>query len=166
MRNPLFQLVVSGMALGLMCGAVAIHSLHVSGAKQLAESNQWGSGSSSGLEIQGGSAILPASLRAGKPEPGQDLGIRTEDAATVEALQEIVARLREMKDDNQVLHGVIRELQEQGAETNRDLNELQFRVDSHSQSFRPMRFSSDAGSILRNSISPGRSVHPLLPAKE
>ena len=164
MRNPLVQLVISGVALGLMCGAGAIHSLHVSGARQLAENGQWRPDPSRGLELESGPAILPASLM-GERTPDVGPGFQDEDSATVEALQEIVARLRELKTENRDMHGVIADLREQGAETNRDLSELQFRVDSHSQSFRPMRFSSDAGSILQNSISPGSTLHPLLPPK-
>ncbi|MBJ07141.1 MAG: hypothetical protein CMO40_08530 [Verrucomicrobiaceae bacterium] len=165
MRNQLLQLVISGAALGIMCGAVVVHSLHVSGAERLAESGHWSSGVPSSLELQGESPVLPAAFGTEPVDRGHDPQM-IKGATTLEALQEIVERLREMKSENQDLHGVIRDLREQGAETNRDLSELQFRVDSHSQSFRPMRFSSEAGSILQNSITPGSKLHPLLPPKE
>ena len=164
MKSSLFQLIGCGVALGLMCGAVAIHSLHVSGAKSLADGGDWIPGDESSLEL---GAIIPTSLReASRRAEGGNA--RRQEAATVLALQEIVARLQELKSENQNLHGVNLDLQDQLEETNRDLNELQIRVDSHSESFRPMRASS-SGSILQGSISPGsslNSIHPLLPPKE
>lgn len=164
MKGPLFQLVGCGVALGLMCGAVAIHSLHVSGAKSLADSGDWTPGDESSL---GFGAIIPTSLaEVARQAEGEDAS--RQEATTVRALQEIVSRLQELKSENQNLHGVNLDLQDQLEETNRDLNELQIRVDSHSESFRPMRASS-SGSILQGSISPGNSlnsIHPLLPPKE
>ena len=158
MKSPLFQLVTSGVALGLMCGAVTIHAIHVRGARQLTGNGQWIAGDGSGLDPVEGTKIVPASTSGEKTRLPVS-GSRDEDTTTLQALQEIVARLQELKSANT-------ELQEQLEETNRDLSELQFRVDTHSESFRPLRASSGIGSILRNSISPGNTLHPLLPPKE
>lgn len=165
MKSPLFQLVTSGVALGLMCGAVTIHAVHVMGARQLTGNGQWIAGDGSGLDSVEGAKIVPASDSGGKNQLPVS-GSRDEDTATLQALREIVARLQELKSENTELQGANRELQEQLEETNRDLSELQFRVDTHSESFRPLRASSGIGSILRNSISPGNTLHPLLPPKE
>lgn len=156
MKSPLFQLVASGIALGLMCGAVAIHSLHVSGAKELAGQGDWVSG---GAESRSG--VIPTAL--GNIPVSRSGGGRHEEAATLHALEEIVARLQELKSENQNLHGVNLNLQDQLAETNRDLSELQFRVDTHSESFRPIRTS--LGGIREGSVAPGGKIHPLLPPK-
>ena len=45
--------------------------------------------------------------------------------------------------------GLETDLQEQLEWINRDMNEMQLRLDSHSESFRPMRFSSEAASLLQ-----------------
>jgi chromosome segregation ATPase len=155
MKFALFQLVASGVALGLMCGAVAIHSLHVSGAEDLGEGGDW---------MQGGaertSGIIPTALGCGPALHSQSE--RREEATTLHALEEILARLQELKSENQNLHGVNENLQDQLAETNRDLSELQFRVDTHSESFRPLRTSPN--DIRENTIR--GAIHPLLPPKD
>jgi len=46
------------------------------------------------------------------------------------------------------------DLRDQVAETNRDVMELQFRVDSHSESFRPLR------AVQVNTLAPDTSVLP------
>jgi malonyl CoA-acyl carrier protein transacylase len=46
------------------------------------------------------------------------------------------------------------DLRDQVAETNRDVMELQFRVDSHSESFRPLR------AVQVNTLAPDSSVLP------
>ncbi len=165
MKNPLFQLVTSGVALGLMCGAVTIHAIHVMGAGERNENGPEVEGAGLTLGFDGGENIVRASASEAKSRLPVS-GSRDEDAATLQALREIVARLQELKSENLELQGVNSELQDQLEETNRDLSELQFRVDTHSESFRPLRASSGTGSIFRNSISPGKALHPLLPPKE
>ncbi|MDP7494815.1 MAG: hypothetical protein QGI77_00200, partial [Roseibacillus sp.] len=124
MKSPLFQLVTSGVALGLMCGAVTIHAIHVRGARQLTGNGQWIAGDGSGLDPVEGTKIVPASTSGEKTRLPVS-GSRDEDTTTLQALQEIVARLQELKSANTELQGVNRELQEQLEETNRDLSELQ-----------------------------------------
>ena len=86
---------------------------------------------------------------------------------TLKALEEIVARLQGLKSANHELRDINVDLQEQLRETNRDLNELQFRVDTHSESFRPLRVPSGSeASLLWNSGMSGEALHPLLPPKE
>lgn len=134
MRGPLFQLIASGVVLGMMGGAVVIHALHVAGAKELGEGSGWEAPEGSSHAGMG-SFVAPAGVL--KPQ-----GARREDSATapqlqrtatttVLALEEIVERLQELKAENNNLEGQLKE-------TNRDLMELQFRVDSHSESFRPL----------------------------
>jgi hypothetical protein len=156
MKSPLFQLLASGVALGLMCGAVAIHSLHVSGAEDLAEGGEWTQGAA-----ERRSGIIPTALGRGPAPHAQ--GERREEATTLHVLEEILARLQELKSENQNLHGVNDHLQDQLAETNRDLSELQFRVDTHSESFRPLRASPN--DLRGNSIRGAGAIHPLLPPK-
>jgi hypothetical protein len=163
MKNPLFQLIASGVALGLMCGAVSIHALHVSGAKELGEKHEWSPMDRSDSDL--GSVIVPTGgvgFRKFAGSRNQRISSNKE-LVTLQALEEIVAHLQELKSENQGLHGQNLNLLEQLAETNRDLSELQFRVDTHSQSFRPMRVSSE--SLQQGLLSPGGAMHPLLPPK-
>tara|TARA_B100001287_G_C22382457_1_gene389477 strand:+ start:124 stop:558 length:435 start_codon:yes stop_codon:yes gene_type:complete len=108
--------------------------------------------STAGEYERDGSAVSPSSAE--------------ENTATLKALEEIVGQLQKLNSANLELRDVNVSLQEQLRETNRDLNELQFRVDTHSESFRPLRVSSSEAPLLWNSINPGGSQHPLLPPKE
>jgi len=108
--------------------------------------------STAGEYERNGSAVSPSSAE--------------ENTATLKALEEIVGQLQKLNSANLELRDVNVSLQEQLRETNRDLNELQFRVDTHSESFRPLRVSSSEAPLLWNSINPGGSQHPLLPPKE
>ncbi len=166
MRNPLFQLVGSGALLGLMCGVVMIHAIQIRRAEQFTGN---GLGSSMRKSLAAESAGDMNSVIA--PGGGRELFLnasapREEKSETLHALRKIVEQLQELESRNQKLQGTNVELQEQLKETNRDLNELQFRVDTHSESFRPLKTSSGSGLVLRNSISPGRALHPLLPPKQ
>ncbi len=169
MKTAAFQLIATGVSLGIMGGAVGIHWLHLAGA-----------GSVSGPEPHEARRFPPeissASLRADPAEkrleaqatPAGELpAANAENRATLAVLSEITSRLEELKGDQD-------HLREQLLEANRDLNVLEFRVDSHSESFRPIP-SSGAGSIRGRSVSPGHKVqpfargfagHPLLPPKE
>lgn len=166
MRSPIFQLVFSGLALGLMAGSAAIHHLHIAGAKGRGELSD---GELREMPEDSRSVIGQAGiLSLGRYQAeGEERAPGADESAdpTVEALEEIVERLRELKDVNQDLRGQNNQLQEQLKDTNRDLMELQFRVDTHSQEFRPLPVSSSV-SILDGSISPGTTRHPLLPPKD
>lgn len=58
------------------------------------------------------------------------------------AMHEIVGVLRSLQAENGALRTQTRALRDQLAESNRDISELQFRVDTHSESFRPLRAPS------------------------
>ncbi len=77
------------------------------------------------------------------------------DPRLLNEFRKLEANLNGLKADN-------RTLRRQLAETNRDLAELQFQVDSHSESFRPL--GDDSGS---RGATPLRSpmLQPLLPPK-
>ncbi len=121
-----------------MGGSVAIHALHVSGARDLSENQDW-------LAAESGSGA-PGSVIAPTGAFGLRSRARSEEAstdeATLRALEKIVDRLQEMNSENKDLQRQNSALQDQLKETNRDLIELQFRVDSHSQEFRPMPVSA------------------------
>ncbi len=161
MRICFFQITTSAALLGVMSGAALIHAL------QFVE-NDW---------------IEERPVFAQEERPKNETGISTIDGheqsglvaspslpddktLTLSALEEIVGQLRELNSANLELRNINVALQEQLSETNRDLNELQFRVDTHSESFRPLRASSNEASLLWNSISSQENLHPLLPPKE
>ena len=119
------------------------------------------------LDPDGGAKIVPASVKGSEESLMPVSGSRDEDAANLQALREIVARLQELKSANLELQGVNRDLQDQLEETNRDLSELQFRVDTHSESFRPLEgLFGDPGRSFGIRSVPVRTHHPLLPPKE
>ena len=157
MKASILQLVSSSVVLGLMVGAVGFHWHQV---------NRW-NGQSAGepagaafvrVDTQRGS--VPVSWIGSEVEESPAMvsaGAGPEMGATVEALNEIVSVLRELKDENH-------DLREQVKEANRDLTEMQFRLDTHSKSFRPLHPQSDRATPLRNPADNGSS-HPLLPPK-
>ena len=163
MRPNFFQIAMCCALLGVMSGAALIHALQV-------------------LEARGSATLIPdlhgstgtdikkttwssSQLEEGNPRFSSYCPDR--EVATLKALEEIVGRLQELKSANHDLRDINADLQEQLRETNGDLNELQFRVDTHSEAFRPLRGSSSSDvSMLWKSISPGETLHPLLPPKE
>lgn len=161
MRICFFQIATSAALLGGMSGAALIHALQFvendwigqrRAVTQKANPENHKSISTTGEHERDGLAVSPSSAE--------------ENTTTLKALEEIVGQLQKLNSANLELRDVNVSLQEQLRETNRDLNELQFRVDTHSESFRPLRVSSSEAPLLWNSISSGRSLHPLLPPKE
>ena len=161
MRIFFFQIATSAALLGGMSGAALIHALQFvendwigqrRAVTQKANPENHKSISTTGEHERDGLAVSPSSAE--------------ENTTTLKALEEIVGQLQKLNSANLELRDVNVSLQEQLRETNRDLNELQFRVDTHSESFRPLRVSSSEAPLLWNSISPGGSLHPLLPPKE
>ena len=161
MRIFFFQIAISAALLGGMSGAALIHALQFvendwigqrRAVTQKANPENHKSISTTGEHERDGLAVSPSSAE--------------ENTTTLKALEEIVGQLQKLNSANLELRDVNVSLQEQLRETNRDLNELQFRVDTHSESFRPLRVSSSEAPLLWNSISSGRSLHPLLPPKE
>ena len=99
MKGPLFQLLASGITLGIMAGAVTIHSLHLSGAKSL--------GAEEGI-TQVGAKSLPGPVMVGLDAAPVSLGARAsedaiEDRLVAIALEKVVARLDEMNEENRNL---------------------------------------------------------------
>ncbi|MBK1882590.1 hypothetical protein JIN85_09195 [Luteolibacter pohnpeiensis] len=62
--------------------------------------------------------------------------LTTTSSAQEKFYQNLVAELKELRTQNQ-------DLRDQIAETNRDVMKLEFRVDTHSESFRPLPVSED-----------------------
>jgi hypothetical protein len=75
----------------------------------------------------------------------------------------LVARMERIQNEN-------RDLLDQVAETNRDVMKLEFRVDTHSESFRPMPISEDLYSATSFDDGPGvlppRAEPVFLPGEE
>lgn len=155
----MFQLVSSSVVLGLMAGAVGLHWHELDRMDPAEISGPWGGDAGAGAAVEApGADYVPVSAtgvddRVGNSHREQVDGVSPEMGATVEALKEIVSVLRELKDENQ-------NLREQVKEANRDLTEMQFRLDTHSESFRPLKVASEPAKPLETGNS-----HPLLPPK-
>lgn len=161
MRTSLVQIATSAALLGVMSGAALIHALQFVDSDKIGERQSYLQEENAGTHWNRSTAVEQEEGGLAAPSSASN-----SEVMTLKALEEIVGRLQDLNSANSELRDINVYLQEQLRETNRDLNELQFRVDTHSESFRPLRVSSNEVSLLRNSISPGGTLHPLLPPKE
>ena len=87
----------------------------------------------------------------------------TSDPSQKAFYEALVARMERIQNEN-------RDLLDQVAETNRDVMKLEFRVDTHSESFRPMPLSDDLYSASSFDDGPGvlppRAQPVFLPGEE
>jgi hypothetical protein len=74
---------------------------------------------------------IPASPLAGLPPPA-------ENTARREFFEELLSEVRALRNEN-------KHLIDQVAETNRDMMKMEFRLDTHSESFRPLPTSEERG---------------------
>jgi len=137
-------------ALTLMTGAVVTHWLGVDERLELALLRADASDAVLVVEQSPASPTLPleafiATHQAPRTRPqASALGLPPElEGRFVRALESIEQMHRSQ--DN---------LRDQVAETNRDLMELQFRVDSHSESFRPLRSTHESEIPTGNGVLP------------
>ena len=72
--------------------------------------------------------------------------------ASEEFYRKLIAEMNELRNQN-------RDLRDQMAETNRDLMKLEFRVDTHSESFRPLPVSEER---IETTLDEGTGVLPPL----
>lgn len=82
------------------------------------------------------------------------------DAAQKKFFESLIAKMESLQNQN-------RDLMDQVAETNRDVMKLEFRVDTHSESFRPLPVSEEATSFESGAgVLPPRAEPVLLPGDE
>ncbi|NNC88147.1 MAG: hypothetical protein HKN82_06765 [Akkermansiaceae bacterium] len=159
MKKLLVQIIGSSVLLGLMAGSVALHYAHISAAREMGATATWAGDPDSGpiIEIAQERPSPLAGLR--RPSESARDGIEVQ---TVAAMQLVLEELRDLREENQSLRTQMRSeadsLRDQVSEFNRDITELQFRVDSHSESFRPLRVAPDR-------FARREAAHPLLPPK-
>lgn len=155
--NPAFIPIACGSALALMVGATVTHWVSVRQTVTLVQSlptvpHTKPSALAPPAEDPGTleAKTLLASVRsapsavagaAGRTVPAGDAPPSAVDAR----FQQVLAALENMVEINQ-------ELRNQVAETNRDLMELQFQVDTHSQSFRPLNATDESPMILEEGL--------------
>ena len=144
MTGIALQLSASVVALGLMGGAVGVHYFKV--REEVSALDE------SGLDDHISYASFEQDSTPPFYEAGGDLvavdrapiAVKTEKELYLESLQQILLKFEQLNDENLMLREETVQLQEQVAETNRDLSQLQFRVDTHSESFRPLRVKDES----------------------
>lgn len=164
MKGITFQLIASSVALAVMAGMVGIHwsQLDVAGNPEsgsdlvvLAEPAE-ALGGMIPVSTGGGESLLATSKDPVSPESVQ--------TATVQALQEVVSVLKEMKSENE-------NLRDQLMEANRDINGMQIQIDGYSGSFRPLKLAPTEEGVYDsgNPLLPPKSYdseNPLFPPKK
>lgn len=100
-------------------------------------------------------SVAPREVVVQSPAPAKP---STADVASQQKFYEsLVDKLQMLEGDNQRIKNQNRDLIDQVAETNRDLMNLQFRVDTHSESFRPLPVNEER---LDTSFDDGPGVLP------
>lgn len=104
-------------------------------------------------------AGVPAVIAKAEPAPTTKQRVHvsaTKDehqaAASEEFYRKLISEMNELRNQN-------RDLRDQMAETNRDLMKLEFRVDTHSESFRPLPVSEER---IETTLDEGSGVLPPL----
>ena len=155
-------MLASGTALSLMGGAVGVHYFHVKETVASSKEALYDGVAYASYESGAGSPLSrdPGGEGLGLTAGGVDETLlKSEKEVTMELLQKMVDRIEDLTNENQNLRDEQVQLREQVAETNRDLSHLQFRVDTHSESFRPLRVTEDS------TFQKALPVHPVLPPK-
>ena len=134
MKTPVFPLLCA-TALVLMAGAATSHWWSV---------RQFASAMESSPQPTAISAALPAPepprpASAAAPAPAAQSTAAAPDSKQQEFYTALLARMESLQNQN-------RDLLDQLAETNRDLMKLEFRVDTHSESFRPLPVTEEISS--------------------
>ncbi len=140
------------LAMAIMCGAVVSHRLGM--AERVAHARL--------IADQRPPENQPAAEGAGQPAPAP-----VGDNETVAFLRRIESQVSKMSAQVEQLGKHVdtadrtqQDLRDQVAETNRDLMELQFRVDSHSREFRPLRSVQDSPYANTPGVLPPRDPSP------
>ena len=159
MNGMLIQLVASATALSIMGGAVTVHYVHVREATASADDMAV----PEGLELASSERIVGIPDEARGSDRTEDFEreqaeISPKDEMMLSVMQGFVERIEALSDETRQLKEENLALAEQVAEANRDLSQLQFQVDTHSESFRPLRLGEDTR--FRRYESPANSVLP------
>lgn len=105
-------------------------------------------------------AAAPAPATASKANPLSLQAAPAPAKGQQEFFETLVAELKNLRQQNQDLH-------EQIGETNRDMVEMQFRLDTHSESFRPLKVSEPPAEIgTAHDTGPGVLPPRALPADD
>jgi hypothetical protein len=154
MKRIAFQLIASGVAMVVMAGAVGLHWWRLGSTTAGVSQERWlvlsGSAWSEGDVVP----VSTGGSSAGSVDRGNPLSTeapRKVDAVTVQALQEVVSVLQDMKTENENLRAQL-------METNREMNGMQIRLDGYDDSFRPLKLAPTAEGVID-------SGNPLLPPK-
>ena len=153
----LLQLSASAVALGLMGSAVGVHYSKVQKGVAVHEE----------ISPQYDEIALATYTEEFNPVGLGEVSFQVEDSVAssseeelqLKLLQGMVDKMEALMNENTQLRQKSTELEEQVAETNRDLTLLQLRVDTHSESFRPLRVSEE------NTFYKAIPAHPVLPPK-
>lgn len=137
--------IICGLALAAMSAAGVSHWWSV---RQFAAAIQTGLPASSPAKPAGLTPTAPAAPKLVAQAPKNPAPAT--DAAQKKFFEALVAKMEKLQNQNQ-------DLLDQMAETNRDVMKLEFRVDTHSESFRPMPVSEER---LDTSFDSGPGVLP------
>lgn len=156
MRKIAAQLIVSSVALALMAAGGGFHWWKVKEMQTSVAGPDW---ISLAVEESPSGWAMLTSIGPRKQEAEEkEMPTRAEMNTTLQALEGVVDVLRDLKVENSSLRDQNSDLLEQVMELHRDVNELQLRADSVSESFRPLKSKESTEGIIQ-------STHPLLPQK-
>ncbi|MEO7099687.1 MAG: hypothetical protein ABI162_10025 [Luteolibacter sp.] len=146
--------MICGVALAAMSGAGASHWWSVRQFVEVANLNIPVSATPAPLLTQPETKPATASTLATNQPPAKPATPAAVSGPQKEFFEALLAEVKNLRTENL-------NLVDQMAETNRDLMKLEFRVDTHSESFRPMPTTEERqDTSLENSLDDGSGVLP------
>jgi len=116
--------------------------------------------------------VAPAKSEPSRTSParpqmpdGQNLATIQNSPAFEKLCETFINEIKAGKQKLQVVEQQNQDLRDQVAATNRDIMEIQFRLDSHSESFRPMKVAPEQDQVQAPDDGPGVLPPRALPAE-
>lgn len=137
---------MNSSTLPIFCG-ISLAAMAAAGASHWWSVDQWVSAYPANLPLPGPQQPMKKPAEPLAPAPNPELASLqkhpTPDSNQKNFYEALIQKMGDFENRNRNMENQNKDLIDQMAETNRDVVRLQFQVDTHSESFRPMPTSED-----------------------